>query len=243
MELIEYKAMYDLEENHWWCKGLRNLVFSNVKRFYAVGCKPRILDAGCGAGITLKGLNKYGEALGIDIVDEALKYCGRRGLRKVLKASITQIPFRREVFDLVISNDVLCHKLVVNDEDAIEEINRILKSGGLFIVNLPAHNYLRRWHDMVVHTKHRYETSELCKKLERNNFKIIKVTYRNALLWPVVLALKFITKKDAGQRSDLTPLNNILNLILYYMLCAENLLLRIMDLPFGTSVFCVSQKR
>lgn len=242
MEPAEYKAMFDLEEAHWWCRGLRDLALANVHRFFHKKNKPRILDAGCGVGATLKGLNRYGEAVGIDISDEALKYCEKRGLRRILKASVARIPFREGAFDLVVSNDVLCHKLVVNDEEVLREIYRILKKGGLFITNLPAHDYLKRGHDEAVHTKHRYTKNELRVKLENNNFKIIKITYRSALLWPAVLIASRISKKDARADSDLGPLNSVMNSVFYRVLSAENWLLKFINMPLGTSVFCVARK-
>lgn len=243
MELSEYNSIFHLEETHWWYKALRNLIFSEIDNFALKKERPAILDAGCGAGTTLRGLGGYGQAVGIDISGEALKYCGKRGLRGILKASVNQIPFQDESFDVVVCIDVLYHKQVVNDQAALGEVYRVLKKGGFFIGHLPAHNYLKRGHDEVVHTRHRYTTAELQKKLKISRFKIIKLTYRNALLFPLLLLFRIIPRKENKKAgSDLKPINRVINSVLYTVMRLENLFLKFINIPAGTSVFCVSRK-
>lgn len=45
---------------------------------------PKILDVGCRTGANLELLNKFGQAQGIDVAEEAIKFCSE----KVLKAQI-----------------------------------------------------------------------------------------------------------------------------------------------------------
>ncbi len=156
MELEAYKLMYELEETHWWYRGLHDLLFSSIQNAFPERRNLNILDAGCGTGFVLGCLNKYGVSFGVDISEVALRYCRERGLSRIAKASVSSLPFGDSSFDLVVSNDVLYHKAVEDDNQAIDEIYRVLRKEGVLIINLPAHDYLKRGHDEVVHTRHRY---------------------------------------------------------------------------------------
>jgi ubiquinone/menaquinone biosynthesis C-methylase UbiE len=243
MELEEYKLLYDLEEKHWLYMGLRHLLISRVRQYFKNGNKISILDAGCGTGYNLKCLEKYGASTGVDINNNALAYCRKRGINRISRASVSELPFREESFDLVISADVLYHRAVQDDLTAIKEIYRVLKKGGVLMVNLPAHNYLKRPHDERVHTRQRYSRDELSQKLMKNKFKIIKISYRNALSYPVLLLSNLINKSfplpiDTG----LSLMPKPVNFIMYSYLKVENAFLRIMNFPFGVSIFCLARK-
>lgn len=243
MELEEYKLMYELEEIHWWYRGLRNLLFSSVNKYFQDQRRISVLDAGCGTGYNLKYLDKYGSSFGIDISETAIGYCQERGLKKIAKASISTLPFREESFDLVVSTDVLYHRAVKDDTESINEIYRVLKKGGILIINLPAHNYLRRTHDDRVHTRHRYTINELLHKIEGSDFKPIKMSYRNSFLYPAVLISSLINNgKSKNISSDLKKVTCPINSILYGLLKIENSLIEKIKLPFGTSIFCIAQK-
>jgi hypothetical protein len=79
--------------------------------------------------------------------------------------------------------------------------------------------------------------------LQRAGFKIEKITYRSAFLLFAVLLLRLTQNKNYKEaESDLKPMSNIPNSILYGVLKTENLLLKIADIPMGTSLFCLSKK-
>jgi len=243
VELEEYRLMFELEETHWWYRGLQNLLFSSIEKIFCKQRKINILDAGCGTGYILQCLNKYGISFGIDISEVALRYCQSRALNRITKASISELPFRDESFDLVVSTDVFYHKAVENDNNAIKEIFRVLKKEGVMIINLPAHNYLKRGHDENVHTKQRYNKEEVYYKLRNNNFKIIKISYRNAFSFPILLFLKLLGNKFHKKKyTNLRAINEPVNSILYGVLKTENALLKSINIPFGVSLFCIAKK-
>ena len=163
MDISEYKNIFENEESHFFYVGNHNMVLSLVKRYLKPGKEIRILDAGCGTGLLAKKLEKFGVVTGIDISPEAILYAKKRGIRAI-KASVTKLPFKDETFDLVVSIDVLYHQNVENDLNALGEFKRVLKPNGILIVKVPAYNWLRGSHDIVVHTKHRYTLEELIER-------------------------------------------------------------------------------
>lgn len=95
----------------------------------------RILDIGCGYGNMTKLLEKRGETIvGLDLgglfyrpyVSEKLSF---------LKSDALHIPFCDDTFDCVISLDVIEH--IDDDMSFVCDINRVLKPGGLAIIETP----------------------------------------------------------------------------------------------------------
>lgn len=101
-----------------------------------------VLDAGCHQSIYPLSLTDRGAYLvGIDIsspqVATAREVTSKLGLNdkaQHLVASVSEIPFEEGAFDVVLCNSVLEH--VVEDEKAMEEIYRVLKPGGKFLLTV-----------------------------------------------------------------------------------------------------------
>ena len=243
METEQYKLIYELEDRHWWYRGLYDLLLSTIKRYFKEKKSIKVLDAGCGTGMLLKYLQENTISVGIDISETAIEYCKKRGLENAFLGSTSQLPFRNEVFDLIISNGVLYHRGVAYDNEAIREFYRTMKKGALLIIDVPAFEHLRRNHDQKVHTRHRYTRKELQLLLKKNNFSIIKISYRNVFIYPLILIQKLPFFYNS-QRFD-TGLNRvprIINLIFYAILRLEALLLRKINFPIGSTVFVLAVK-
>jgi len=242
MEKNEYAVMFGMEEDYWWYMGLRDLVSHCIHRFVNPYSHLRILDAGCGTGKLLETYRHY-DAYGLEFSEEAFRFLKIRKLKNVIRASICNIPIKKQKFNLIVSLDVLYHKMVENDEDALAEIHRMLETGGLFILNLPAFEFLRSGHDRAIHTRRRYRKEELRKKLDKAGFHVQLITYRNTFLFPAAIIARLISKKRHNIKSDLFHLPRWINRLFHGMLILESgLILNGMTLPFGLSVFCIARK-
>src|SRR5919202_2178053 len=95
MPPLEYRVMFEIEEDYWWYRGLRALLIDLVERYLPRDRPARILDAGCGTGANLQLLLQYGDARGVDIAEEAIAFCRARGIppERVLVASVLDLPF------------------------------------------------------------------------------------------------------------------------------------------------------
>ena len=145
----EYRVMFEIEEDYWWYRGLRALLAELLARYASDRCT-RILDAGCGTGANLQLLLEHGDAIGIDIAEEAITFCRARGIPpdRALVASLLVLPFPDYHFYLCFSFDVICN--IEDDVSAFREIARVLKPGGRVIVQLPAYRCLWSAHDVAV---------------------------------------------------------------------------------------------
>lgn len=97
----------------------------------------RLIDLGCGAGITLEKLARRfpeKECLGIDLDKENLVICHTYGL-VVVCGDVCQLGLKKESADCCLLLDVIEHLPL--PEKVLEEIFRILKPGGTLILVFP----------------------------------------------------------------------------------------------------------
>jgi len=206
----DYEYLYDLEEKFWWFTGMREITASLLAPLLS-GKESMVLDIGCGTGGNLKWLARYvggSKIVGIDIAPKALEFCRIHHHRLLAQASATALPFAAELFDLVTSFDVLV-QIPGDDADgqALREMHRVLRPGGIAFVRVAAYRWMRSGHDRELSTQRRYQLEELQSKLETNGFTILRSTYANCILLPVAalhrLLLKPLGLVDRG--SDVKP--------------------------------------
>ncbi len=242
MEISEYKSTFNLEKNHWWYKGMWEIVdYLIQKRINRNNLK--ILDIGCGTGINLKRLEKYGKTTGIDYSDIALKLCKKRGLKKIYRATVENLPFKDNNFDLITCFEVLYHKNVKDDEKAIKEAYRVCKDNGYIILREPAFSILYGDHDLRVHGTKRYNKRTLKEKVEAVGFKIEKISYVN-MFWflPLLISRTYQRIRGLKNKSDISTHSLLFNNLFYRILVFEKFLVNKSNLPFGVSIMCIAKK-
>jgi SAM-dependent methyltransferase len=244
MRDVDYEFLFNIEEDFWWFVAMRHITDTILAQQLQNG-NLKVLDAGCGTGFNLLHFEKAGySAYGFDFAPEAVSAVRRRGFAKVVRASITEIPYPSDTFDLAYSFEVIDE---VDDSDrAIRELYRVLRPGGNLLLRLPAFDWLRSSHDADIGTRHRYTIGEMEEKLKRAGFRIRCSTYANSLLFPVVVVRRFLKHLGIGGGTDTKPLpsslkwldpvfRSILNL-------EAGLIRRNMRLPFGLSAICYAEK-
>lgn len=242
MEASEYRNIFENEGSHFFYVANRKVILSLVKKYAGKDKKIRILDAGCGTGFLAKKLEPYGDVDAIDLHSEAVKFAKLRGIN-AKKASVNDIPFRENSFDLAVSIDVIYHKQV-DDQKALKELFRVLKSGGFLILRVPAVKWLSLAHDRHVHTRERYSMAELKLKLLSAGFKIEKISFANMILLPAAILQHFWERLNPPSKtlSGITKLPRIASTLLIYLLSLEGHLLPRMNLPFGLGLMAVCRK-
>lgn len=122
------------------------------------------------------------------------------------------------------------------------EAFRCLKEGGVFVVSVPAYNWLRGPHDESVYTARRYTRPSLIKVLREAGFYVVYSTYWNTLLFPLmVLRRKLFRSRGGG--SDVMTYAVVIEAVFRSILVVERGLLRLgLRLPFGGSVLAVGVK-
>lgn len=238
----EYRRMAELEGVSWWYVGMRRIARTILTPLVREGQrKRRVLDAGCGTGWNLQELDSFGETHGIDLSPLAVITTRGRGGR-VCQGDLLGLPYVSASFDLVTSFDVLYHAWIQDDSAAVRELARVLKPGGLMLLKVPALKILWGAHDEAVHSRHRYTRSELEALLERAGLSLIRSTYANSLLFPVLLTRRFLDRLLNRHGSDVALLPPLLERLFGSLLDVEAKLIRAFNLPLGASVFAVARK-
>ncbi len=252
MQAKDFEDLYYTEEKMWWFAGMREISAALLDEFCPKDFES-ILDIGCGTGLNLEWLKRYGAAhsiKGLDLEAVALNFCRERGTNHLVQASATDLPFPEEYFDLITSFDVLVQIPGEKaDEQAIAEMFRILKPGGIAFVRAAAYRWMFSGHDVAVNTQRRYNLPELSQKLENAGFTILRKTYANTMLFPAAVFRRLVLKKIglAESGSDVKPfppslewLNRIFTRAMF--LEARFLKGQNRKLPFGLSAVCVVRK-
>ena len=238
----EYRRMADLEGVQWWYAGMRRIARALLTPLLPGGVQGRrILDAGCGTGWNLQDLSIFGDTYGVDLSPLAVITTRRRGGR-VAQGNLLGLPYASSSFDVVTSFDVLYHAWVVDDAQAVRELARVLKPGGLMLVKVPALKILWGAHDEAVHSRHRYTRGELERLLESAGLRLVRSTYANSLLFPVLLSRRFLDRALHRHGSDVALLPPLFESLFGGLLSIEAGLLGVLNLPVGASVFAVARK-
>lgn len=248
MESREYRAHFELEESHWWFKSRRRLALRLLRRVLPKGRPARILDAGCGTGINMAGMARFGRVFGCDFAPEALSFCRERGLSGLARADVNRLPYRDAAFDLVTFFDVLYHEAVLDDAAVLRDAACILKPGGLVLITDSAFESLRGPHDIAMRGARRYTRKDLGDKCEAAGLKPVHSTYFYMATFPLVWLKRKAEQRRADRhpereiRSDLAPAAKPVNAFLSALLGLEGRWAARRRLPFGSSVVILARK-
>ena len=232
------------ERDHFWFHGFRRFVTPLLDRAASGRRDLFTLDCGCGTGHNLKMLRRYGAAVGIDITYSGVKYAASRGDRKVAQASATDLPFDGEQFDLVTSFDVIYALPDELEKAAVAEMFRVLKPGGHLVLNVAALPWLRGNHSVLGGEVRRYTRGRLRWALERGGFRVERLTYTNLSILPIVAGVR-LSQRVLGHQESATEISvppAPVNTLLTGVLALESMVLKVTNMPLGSSVLCLAKK-
>jgi len=241
MERAEYATMFRVEETHWWYKALHRLIFQTLEAELPDWREKEIVDVGCGTGAILKQLGNPEQNVGIDLAPEAISFCRQRGLNNVRQGDVHALPFADASFDAVICSSVLYHQWVSDVEGAVREMHRVLRPGGVLLINVPAFSFLHSAHDEAVMTARRFRKREIRQLLQKENFKIRRLTYWTTFLFPLAVAARTLGGSKMGRDFERAE-GSFSERVLAQIMALELRLLRNVSLPFGVALLAVVRK-
>ena len=242
MQPEEYGVMFRVEETHWWYQALHRLTFQTLESELPDWHEKKILDAGCGTGSILKQLGNPAKNVGVDLAPEAVSFCRQRGLTNVQQADICALPFANASFDAVICSSVLYHQWVKDPAVAVRELHRVLRPGGLLLLNVPALRFLHSAHDEAVMTAHRFKKSEIRQLLRDNGFAIRRLTYWTTLLFPLAVIARTLGGSSTGRDFN-SAADSVSHRLFQQIMALELRLLKRTSLPIGVALLAAARKQ
>lgn len=237
-----YKSMYETENYHWYFKSKREIVLACLKKY--LRHKGKIVDLGCGCGLMLTELEKYGTVTGVDASEEAIEYCKTLFSGELIQGDLSELGMEN-TFDCAILLDVLEH---VEDEKLIlENIRNSLHNRGLLILTVPADMRLWSQHDENCMHYRRYERKELIDILRKCNYKVKFIGYYNSRLYPFVYAVRKVERmlkiKNKGSHIEYGFKPGPVNTVLYKIFSGEKKrILKEKPYAHGVSLICVAER-
>jgi len=233
------------EDAHFWFRGLRRTagqLIDDARRGRALRL---IVDCGAGTGRNLDWLSRLGPTVGVELTPTGLRI-GHRFGRRLVQGTVAALPIADGAADLATSFDVLYCLDDDVERRALSEMFRILRPGGFAIINVAALDILHGSHSALTREIRRYTKPRLAARLTAAGFAVERMTFTNMTLFPMALAIRGLERLrgKAGEESEAdlqvpaAPVNAVFDLALQ----AEASLLRVANLPIGTSLMAVARK-
>jgi ubiquinone/menaquinone biosynthesis C-methylase UbiE len=237
-------------DDHYIDRASQKHTLSQVRHW--LGAKPAvIMDVGCSSGAMLKLLLREfrdSSILGADYVRGPLDVlAGRLSGVPLLQFDLTACPLPDRSLDGIVLLNVLEH--IEEDDAALAQIARILKPGGIVVIEVPAGPNLYDIYDRQLLHHRRYRMRELIEKVSCQGLRVLTQSHLGFFLYPAF----WVTKKRG--RRFLTAEQEIQRAIVSRQITSARtnpLLYRIMDLeaklrswiyyPFGIRCLLTCQR-
>lgn len=246
MNPVMYDIFKRIERDHWWFRARREIIMRLIAGSVQSE-RQRILDISCGTGLMMVALSSLGEVSGIDAAERAVTYA-RRTINDPRRVHLGVFPAyspEERPFSLVTCFDVLEH--IEDDRRLLSTIfHDLLSEGGTLVLTVPAYHFLWSPHDLINEHKRRYTAHGLRIMLEGLGYVVVRCTYFNTFLFPVV----FLVKRWQRMRWSHMPKAHSeripprwLNALLYQFFRMEGYFLSLVSFPFGVSLIIIARKK
>jgi SAM-dependent methyltransferase len=233
------------EERHFWFLALRRQSRALLERALA-GRTPRlIIDCGAGTGRNLDWLQTIGPAVGLELSTTGLEI-GRANGRRLVRGTVTHLPFPDQSADVATSFDVLSAIKHSDAELAAREMWRVLRPGGIAVVNVAALEILRGSHSVAAEEHQRFSKASLAALLIGAGFTVDRLTYSHMSSFPAALAIRsaerWTGRAKTASVAYLTMPPVPVNVLFDGLLRLEAAWLRVGNLPIGSSILMLARK-
>ncbi len=240
------------EDHHWWFASRTLVINTLMHQVMPQVTGLKLLDVGCGAGNMIHHLSKYGKVKGLEVDARPVRQARLRGYDVDQYDAQDPFPFEDATYDVVTALDVIEH--IDDDMPVLKESFRVLKPGGHIIVTVPAFMFLWSHNDVINAHKRRYTAAELELRLKQAGFKLKRLSYNNFFVFPLAAPLIILRRGNEPELAshhlqedeyqvEMEPASPLANSVLTIVGKIEARLIKMLNLPFGTSLIAVAQKQ
>jgi SAM-dependent methyltransferase len=233
-----------LEGEHWWFRA-RRVILRDLLAQLKWPQRPRILEIGVGPGYNLLEVYPPDARLeGVEPDQGLARLAAKRSPAAVFQAPIDQLPpeIQDGCYDCVTMFDVLEH--IRDDAGALRIVHRKLRPGGRVVLSAPAYQWLWGQQDIVNQHCRRYTLRAIREKLQAANFSVERMTYFNMFLFPPIATIRLaarLARCQPAAEGDFRYVPTSSNAALFCLFASERIFLRLLNFPFGVSVFATAR--
>jgi SAM-dependent methyltransferase len=173
----------------------RDAALTSLKR-YLPDKAGTILEIGCSSGYLLpliRGEFPRAAVMGADVVKlPLLKLAEAMPDLPLMRFDVTRCPLPDKCVDAVVMLNVLEH--IEKDDAALLQVHRILKPGGIVVVEVPAGPSLYDYYDQYLRHYRRYDPSTLKAACANAGLEAVAITHLGFLLYPAFWIVKKINR-------------------------------------------------
>jgi SAM-dependent methyltransferase len=187
MNAEEYSKLEQLEKEHWFYSGKREIVRYWIHKLHPLTTTSLLVDCGAGTGQFAAEMRSECRVLAIDDHEESIQIAtAKLGGDSVKRGNAVALPLPDKSVDCLTALDVLEH--VQDDAKAMTEFARVLKPGGLVVLTVPALPALWSDWDVSLHHFRRYTRRGWLNLLQHPGFTLEHWNFVNVAALPLVYA-------------------------------------------------------
>jgi SAM-dependent methyltransferase len=222
-----------------------------LKRHVAGSSAPVILEVGCSSGFLLRELTEdwpQSLVIGSDYIAGPLNRLAERfPALPLLRFDLVQCPLPTASVDAVVLLNVLEH---IDDHlSAMRQVARVLKPGGVAVVEVPAGPHLFDVYDKYLQHYRRYRLADAVTLVDRAGLQVIQRSHLGFFVYPGFALVKrrhrrWLNAPEEVQRSivEQSISSSKQSVLLSWMSALEEFLARWVSYPVGIRCVLVSTK-
>ncbi len=228
----------------------RNHAINELKR--TLGAKPvSIMEVGCSAGHLLADMRRCLPNATLTGGDYTLGTLAKLGEKMpgipLVRFNLADSPLPPDTYDAMVLLNVLEH--IEDDVAATKHIARMLRPGGVAVIEVPAGPELFDDYDRQLQHFRRYTLAGLCKVIEGAGLKVERRNYLGALIYPAFFLAKKLSQsspKPAAEReqhvTSAIGATSRLNPIGHAIMALEEAMSRAIEFPRGIRCVVTARK-
>jgi SAM-dependent methyltransferase len=250
-ELTELHESATESGSHFIDKASRRHAINELKRMFGTK-QASIMEIGCSAGHLLADMRRSlpnAELTGGDYTLGTLVKLGEKmpGI-PLVRFNLADSPLPSDTYDAMVLLNVLEH--IEDDVAATRHVARMLKPGGVAVIEVPAGPELFDDYDRELKHFRRYTLPGLCKVIEGVGLKVERRNYLGALIYPAFYLAKKLSQsspKPAEEReqhvTSAIGATSRLNPIGHAIMALEEAMSRAIEFPRGIRCVVTARKR
>ena len=254
-----FDVLLRMQRHHFWYRGrhhlLLNVLRQEVSKHLKTGQDLKAIDIGAGCGGWIAYLHNKDTTIFRQLAIADSSFHALLLAESVVgsfapryQVDLLDLPWSEE-WDVVFLLDVLEH--IPDDTEALRQIRRCLRPGGLLFVTTPALKVFWTTNDELVHHQRRYSKQTFRELGECANLEILRTDYFMFFLSPLLLLSRMLNKPSSTATPD--DLRNhlarthrmpssLVNSVLSGVFLWESSLINRISFPWGTSILGVFRR-